>query len=39
MIILLPMNSEYNPMIIDPMNECFKCLGILKRSIKNFNEE
>ena len=39
MIILLPMNSEYNPMIIDPMNECFKCLGILKRSIKNFNVE
>ena len=38
MIILLPMNSEYNPMIIDPMNECFKCLGILKRSIKKFND-
>ncbi len=38
MIVLLPMNSEYDPIIIDPMNECFKCLGILKRSIKKFNE-
>lgn len=37
-IILQPMNSEYDPIFIDPINSGFKCLGKLKKSIKNFNE-
>lgn len=37
MIILQPMNSEYEPIPIDPLNESFKCLGILRKVIKDFN--
>lgn len=35
-IMLQPMNSEFEPIIIDPMNECFRCLGKLKKVIKDF---
>lgn len=38
-ILLRPMNSEYDPIIVDPSNTCFKCVGKLKKSIKNFNIE
>lgn len=36
LIVLQPMNSDYEPIIVDPLNECFKCLGVLKKSIKDF---
>lgn len=36
MIILKPMNSNYDPIPIDPLNEHFRCVGKLKKSIKNF---
>lgn len=38
MIILQPMNSNYDPIPVDPLNEHFRCVGKLKKSIKNFNE-
>ena len=38
MIILQPMNSDYDPIPVDPLNEHFRCVGKLKKSIKNFNE-
>lgn len=36
-IILQPMNSKYEPIAVDPTNECFKCVGVLRKSIKSFN--
>lgn len=36
MIILKPMNSNYDPIPVDPLNEHFRCVGKLKKSIKNF---
>lgn len=39
MIVLQPMNSEYESILVDPMNKCFKCLGILRKVIKDFNLE
>lgn len=36
MIILQPMNDEFDPIFIDLLNECFKCIGVLKKSIKDF---
>lgn len=38
MIILQPMNSEYPVIPVDPLNEHFRCVGKLKKSIKNFND-
>lgn len=38
MIILQPMNSDYDPIPVDPLNEHFRCVGKLKKSIKNFND-
>lgn len=38
MIILQPMNSDYDPIFIDPLNNSFKCLGKLKKSIKEFKD-
>lgn len=38
MIILQPMNSDYDPIPVDPLNEHFRCVGKLKKSIKDFNE-
>lgn len=38
-IMLQPMNSEFEPIIIDPMNESFRCLGILRKVIKDFRWE
>lgn len=37
-IILQPMNSKYEPIAVDPANECFKCVGVLRKSIKDFNK-
>lgn len=37
MIVLQPMNSEFEPIIVDPLNQCFKCIGVLKKVIKNYN--
>lgn len=39
MIILQPMNSNYDPIPVDPLNEHFRCVGKLKKSIKNFNDQ
>lgn len=36
-IILQPMNSKYEPIAVDPTNKCFKCVGVLRKSIKSFN--
>lgn len=36
-IMLQPMNSNYEPIIIDPMNSSFRCLGLLRRVIKNYD--
>ncbi|MDD6467098.1 MAG: S24 family peptidase [Erysipelotrichaceae bacterium] len=35
MIMLMPMNSDYDVIIIDPMNSSFRCLGKLKKIIKD----
>lgn len=35
-IILQPMNTEFEPIIIDPMNNSFRILGKLKKVIKDF---
>ena len=37
MVVLQPMNSDYDPIFVDPMNECFKCLGVLRTVVKNFS--
>ena len=39
MIILMPMNNEYDPRFIDPLNSHFRCLGKLKKVIKDFEWE
>lgn len=39
MIILMPMNVEYEPKFIDPLNSHFRCLGKLKKVIKDFEWE
>ena len=36
LIILQPANSKYDPIIIDPTNQHFRCVGRLILSIKNF---
>lgn len=36
MIMLMPMNSEFEPIIVDPVDESFKCIGKLKKVIKDF---
>lgn len=38
-IMLQPMNSECEPILVDPLNESFKCLGILRKVIKDFHWE
>lgn len=35
-VVLQPMNNNYDPIIIDPLNENFRCVGRLKKVIKNF---
>lgn len=35
-IILQPMNNDYEPIIIDPLNNNFRCVGKLKKVIKDF---
>lgn len=39
MIILMPMNNEYEPKFIDPLNSHFRCFGKLKKVIKDFEWE
>ena len=39
LIVLQPMNSDYEPIIIDPADENFRCVGKLKKSIKDFERE
>ena len=36
-IILQPMNNDYEPIIIDPLNNNFRCIGKLKKVIKDFD--
>lgn len=38
-IILMPMNNEYEPKFIDPLSSHFRCLGKLKKVIKDFEWE
>lgn len=38
-IMLQPMNSECETIPVDPLNESFKCLGILRKVIKDFHWE
>lgn len=36
MIMLQPMNSEFDSIPVDPMNNSFRCLGKLRKAIKDF---
>lgn len=36
-IFLLSANEKYPPIVIEPTDECFRCVGILKRILKEFN--
>ena len=36
MIILMPANAKYDPIVVDPLNVHFRCVGILKKVVKNF---
>lgn len=36
-IMLQPMNSEFESIIVDPLNESFRCLGKLRKVIKDFD--
>ncbi len=38
-IYLLSANEEYAPIIIDPLDECFRCVGILSSITKKVNNE
>ena len=38
-VMLQPMNIEFEPIIIDPLNDNFRCLGRLKKVIKDFDWE
>lgn len=38
MIMLQPMNSEFDSIPVDPMNNSFRCLGKLKKAIKDFEK-
>lgn len=38
-IMLQPMNSEFSTIPVDPSCQCFKCLGILKKVIKDYDWE
>ena len=38
-IMLQPMNSEFEPIIVDPLKDNFMCLGKLKKVIKDFDWE
>ncbi len=35
-IMLMPMNSSFEPVIVDPLNACFRCIGRLRKVIKDF---
>lgn len=39
LVILQPMNIDYEPIVIDPLKDNFRCLGKLKKVIKDFNWE
>lgn len=36
MVMLMPMNSDFEPIIIDPVDGYFRCIGKLKKVIKDF---
>ena len=38
-IMLQPMNSEFEPIVVDPLKDNFMCLGKLKKVIKDFDWE
>lgn len=38
-IMLQPMNSEFEPIVVDPLKDNFRCLGRLKKVIKDFDWE
>ena len=35
-VMLMPMNSDYEPVIVDPLDSCFRCIGRLRKVIKDF---
>lgn len=39
LIMLQPMNNDYEPIIIDPLNNNVRCIGKLKKVIKDFEWE
>jgi len=38
-IMLQPMNANYDPIVVDPLSNNIRCLGKLKKVIKDFNWE
>lgn len=38
-VVLQPMNSDFDPIPIDPLNSNFRCIGKLKKVIKDFEWE
>lgn len=38
-IMLQPMNADYDPIVVDPLNNNIRCLGKLKKVIKDFSWE
>lgn len=38
MIMLQPMNSDFDSIPVDPMNNSFRCLGKLRKAIKDFEK-
>ena len=38
-IMLQPMNADYDPIVVDPLSNNIRCLGKLKKVIKDFNWE
>lgn len=38
-VVLQPMNSDFEPIPIDPLNRNFRCIGKLKKVIKDFDWE
>lgn len=38
-VVLQPMNSDFDPIPIDPLNSNFRCIGKLKKVIKDFDWE
>lgn len=38
-IMLVPMNNNFDPIVADPLNDNIRCIGKLKKVIKDFDWE